>query len=146
MGVNDLLCVRSSEVFSVYPKILSDILQEEIEKLKKGPTGRAILLPSDFEFKQKSYFRLLEKQRRINAAIERGEYVENFVLIFSPSASFFSFDSFYFFDFLDFFCLVCIRVDCKKTLFRLPLRSSFFSFGFYFYIEMISLLRNVCGN
>lgn len=73
MSFDQLLWTRSVDVFAIYPKTLKELLDADELKLKECPPIKLIQLPSDFEWKQKSYFRLLEHQKKINAAIDRGE-------------------------------------------------------------------------
>lgn len=64
-----------SDIFAIYPKTLRELLQAEVvAREHDGFLQKDIInLPSDFEWKQKVYFRLLEQQRKINAALDRGE-------------------------------------------------------------------------
>uniref|UniRef100_A0A182JNV3 Ubiquitin-protein ligase E3A n=1 Tax=Anopheles christyi TaxID=43041 RepID=A0A182JNV3_9DIPT len=72
-----------ADIFSVYPEILREILVlEELLFRTKSITafGHTITasdrvplqLPSEFEWQLKQYFRLLEQQKKINAATEQG--------------------------------------------------------------------------
>lgn len=64
-----------SDIFAIYPRTLRELLQaEDLAREREGFLQKDVInLPSDFEWKQKVYFRLLEQQKRINAALDRGE-------------------------------------------------------------------------
>lgn len=81
MCADYLFYVSRADIFSVYPSILQEILVvEELFRTKKvSPIGFTITtdqlrlqLPSEFEWQLKQYFRLLEQQKKINAATESG--------------------------------------------------------------------------
>uniref|UniRef100_A0A182Y1K9 Uncharacterized protein n=1 Tax=Anopheles stephensi TaxID=30069 RepID=A0A182Y1K9_ANOST len=83
MVSNHLFYVSRADIFSVYPEILREILVlEELLFRTKSITafGHTITasdrvplqLPSEFEWQLKQYFRLLEQQKKINAATEQG--------------------------------------------------------------------------
>lgn len=72
-----LFTVSRADIFEIYPKILKEILtSEELSRLRSsGSTAtleRAIDIPSDFEWQLKMYFKLLEYQKKINHAVEKG--------------------------------------------------------------------------
>lgn len=72
-----LFTVSRADIFEIYPKILKEILtSEELSRLRSsGSTStleRAIDIPSDFEWQLKMYFKLLEYQKKINHAVEKG--------------------------------------------------------------------------
>ncbi|XP_053679235.1 uncharacterized protein LOC128730226 [Anopheles nili] len=83
MVSNHLFYVSRADIFSVYPEILREILVIE-ELLLRTKTITAfghtitatdrvpLQLPSEFEWQLKQYFRLLEQQKKINAAAEQG--------------------------------------------------------------------------
>lgn len=64
-----------SDIFAIYPRTLRELLQaEDLAREREGFLQKDVInLPSDFEWKQKVYFRLLEQQKKINAALDRGE-------------------------------------------------------------------------
>uniref|UniRef100_A0A182PJE2 HECT domain-containing protein n=1 Tax=Anopheles epiroticus TaxID=199890 RepID=A0A182PJE2_9DIPT len=81
--VGGLSRLNRADIFSVYPEILREILVlEELLLRTKSITafGHTITasdrvplqLPSEFEWQLKQYFRLLEQQKKINAASEQG--------------------------------------------------------------------------
>ncbi|XP_019548610.3 uncharacterized protein LOC109418830 isoform X1 [Aedes albopictus] len=81
MCADYLFYVSRADIFSVYPSILEEILVvEELLRTKKvSPLGFTVTtdqlrlqLPSEFEWQLKQYFRLLEQQKKINAATESG--------------------------------------------------------------------------
>ncbi|KFB49986.1 AGAP012365-PA-like protein [Anopheles sinensis] len=86
MSSNHLFYVSRADIFSVYPEILREILVlEELFRAKPivafghtiAATDRVPLqLPSEFEWQLKQYFRLLEQQKKINAAAEKGISLE----------------------------------------------------------------------
>lgn len=73
-----LFTVSRADIFEIYPKILKEILtSEELARLRSVSSSsaiveRAIDIPSDFEWQLKMYFRLLEYQKQINHAVEKG--------------------------------------------------------------------------
>ncbi|XP_055694802.1 uncharacterized protein LOC129796701 isoform X2 [Lutzomyia longipalpis] len=74
MGDN-LFLISRADIFSIYPKIFNELLaQDECERQKSGSrAAKEINLPSDYEFRLKVYLRLLDQQRRLNEAEERGQ-------------------------------------------------------------------------
>ncbi|GAB0093934.1 Ubiquitin-protein ligase E3A, N-terminal zinc-binding domain [Sergentomyia squamirostris] len=74
MGDN-LFLISRADIFSIYPKIFNELIaQDEAERQKSGGrVTKEINLPSDYDFKLKVYFRLLDQQRRLNEAEERGQ-------------------------------------------------------------------------
>lgn len=83
MVSNHLFYVSRADIFSVYPEILREILVLEELLCRTKPItafGHTITasdrvplqLPSEFEWQLKQYFRLLEQQKKINAATEQG--------------------------------------------------------------------------
>uniref|UniRef100_A0A336M9L1 CSON014079 protein n=1 Tax=Culicoides sonorensis TaxID=179676 RepID=A0A336M9L1_CULSO len=77
-----LFTVSRADIFDIYPKILKEILtSEELARLRTGTTTleRSIDIPSDFEWQLKMYFRLLEYQKQINHAVEKGIPLEQLI-------------------------------------------------------------------
>lgn len=81
MCADYLFYVSRADIFSVYPTILQELLiVEELRRTRKvTPLGFTVStdqlrlqLPSEFEWQLKQYFRLLEQQKKINAATESG--------------------------------------------------------------------------
>ena len=71
----DFFLVSRADIFAIYPKILKEILQAEDVKrsLEGGALSKDfIYLPSDAEFQERVYYRLLEVQRALNAMIDSG--------------------------------------------------------------------------
>ena len=66
MGDN-LLFVSRANIFSIYPKILKKLLIIDDMGYSSTSEKNIILLPSDFEWQIKMYFRLLEQQKKINS-------------------------------------------------------------------------------
>ncbi|XP_059608104.1 uncharacterized protein LOC132255948 [Phlebotomus argentipes] len=77
MGDN-LFLISRADIFSIYPKIFNELIaQDEAERQKSGGrVAKEINLPSDYEFKLKVYFRLLDQQRKLNEAEEKGHAPE----------------------------------------------------------------------
>ena len=74
MDINDLFMVRRADIFAIYPRILRELINVDKtlrQKLGK-PDKESIHLPSDFDWQLKMYFRLLDEQKRVNAAIDAG--------------------------------------------------------------------------
>ncbi|XP_058835489.1 uncharacterized protein LOC131692450 isoform X2 [Topomyia yanbarensis] len=81
MCADHLFYVSRADIFSVYPTILQEILVlEELFRAKKVTAFRTTIstekvqlqLPSEFDWQLKQYFRLLEQQKKINAAEDSG--------------------------------------------------------------------------
>lgn len=70
----DLFLISRADIFAIYPKILREILQsEEKSRTKDGfRPNELIRLPSDAEFQDKVYYRLLAVQKHINELVESG--------------------------------------------------------------------------
>ncbi|XP_053686098.1 uncharacterized protein LOC128735638 [Sabethes cyaneus] len=79
MCADYLFYVSRADIFSVYPSILQEILVlEELFRAKKvtpfksSSSAEKLQMPSEFEWQLKQYFRLLEQQKKINAAENKG--------------------------------------------------------------------------
>lgn len=73
MCADHLFYVSRANIFEVYPRILNEILlSEELAKIRGSAKERIIDIPSDFEWQLKMYFRLLDRQKQINHAVEQG--------------------------------------------------------------------------
>lgn len=72
-----LFLISRADIFSIYPKIFNELLATDDADRQVAPGGRLpkdfFNVPSDYEWKLKVYFRLLEMQRKLNEAEERGE-------------------------------------------------------------------------
>lgn len=72
-----LFLISRADIFSIYPRIFKELLATDDADRQVAPGGRLakdfFSLPSDYEWKLKVYFRLLEMQRKLNEAEERGE-------------------------------------------------------------------------
>lgn len=70
----DLFLVSRADIFAIYPKILLELLEEDNNKRNRdGHLIKDIIyLPSDAEFQEKVYYRLLDVQKGINELIESG--------------------------------------------------------------------------
>lgn len=72
-----LFLISRADIFSIYPKIFKELLAADDADRQVAPNGRLpkdlFNVPSDYEWKLKVYFRLLEVQRKLNEAEERGE-------------------------------------------------------------------------
>lgn len=73
----DLFLISRAEIFAIYPKIFKEILQsEEQTRTKDGfRPNEVVRLPSDMEFQDKVYYRLLAVQKNINEMVESGALV-----------------------------------------------------------------------
>ncbi|XP_067645944.1 uncharacterized protein [Eurosta solidaginis] len=70
---NQLFFLSLADIFSVYPNIFKEIIATR----EKPPL---IYLPSDAEWKERMYYRLLEVQKRVNEAIDSDVEVDYVVL------------------------------------------------------------------
>lgn len=79
----DLFLVSRADIFAIYPQILKEILHSE--ELRRSQTGQLatdhVLLPSDPDFQDRVYYRLLAVQKRINEQVESGMCVQPFASV-----------------------------------------------------------------
>ncbi len=70
----DLFLVSRADIFAIYPKILNELLEADNNKRSKDGhfIKDIIYLPSDAEFQERVYYRLLDVQKGINELIESG--------------------------------------------------------------------------
>lgn len=70
----DLFLVSRADIFAIYPKILKEILHSEEQKraLDGYLPKDNVQLPSDVDFQDRVYYRLLAVQRKINEQVESG--------------------------------------------------------------------------
>ncbi|XP_055384339.1 uncharacterized protein LOC129613998 [Condylostylus longicornis] len=75
---DSLFFISSANIFSIYPTVFKEIFDAEDEKRKNdGPLKKDfVYLPSDFEWQDKIYYRLLEEQKQLGIAEESGEIQE----------------------------------------------------------------------
>lgn len=77
--MSDLFVINRADIFAVYPKILTNILN--IEEQKRSIDGSFskdfISLPTDCDYQDRIYFRLLTVQKKINDLIDSGMYAVN---------------------------------------------------------------------
>lgn len=74
----DLFIVSRADIFSIYPKILKELLQAEETEFTNvdGVLSRNLIyLPSDIEVQERIYYRLLKLQKEINRLLESGMLV-----------------------------------------------------------------------
>lgn len=66
--------ISRADIFAVYPKILANILQsEEHKRTKDGILSRDFIpLPTDSDYQERVYYRLLAVQKDINDLIDSG--------------------------------------------------------------------------
>ncbi|CAG9806104.1 unnamed protein product [Chironomus riparius] len=64
MSGDNLFYVSRANIFSIYPNILKKIVGVDDENY--SPEKSIAILPSDFEWQLKCYFRLLEQQKKLN--------------------------------------------------------------------------------
>lgn len=70
----DLFLVSRADIFAIYPKILKEILHSEEQKRAQDgylPKDH-VQLPSDVDFQDRVYYRLLAVQRTINEQVDSG--------------------------------------------------------------------------
>ncbi|XP_055923266.1 uncharacterized protein LOC129953813 isoform X2 [Eupeodes corollae] len=100
---NQLFFLSLADIFSVYPKIFRELIAtEDVKRKTEGKLAKDIIyLPSDEEWLERVYHRLLEVQKKVNEALESGMTLEqitrrkerpifdpNFVIEkFSPSST-----------------------------------------------------------
>lgn len=65
MCADNLFYVSRADIFSIYPRILTQLVV--VDDIAYTPEKNYIALPSDFDWQLKCYFRLLEQQKKINA-------------------------------------------------------------------------------
>lgn len=73
----DLFLVSRADIFAIYPKILREILEKDEQKRAKVgylPKDH-VQLPSDMDFQDRVYYRLLAVQRAINEQVDSGKWV-----------------------------------------------------------------------
>lgn len=68
----DLFLVGHADIFSIYPKLLREILTAEDALRTNASMRDFIYLPSDAEFQEKVYYQLLAVQKAINDLIDSG--------------------------------------------------------------------------
>lgn len=69
--MSDLFVISRADIFAVYPKILANVLQAE--ENKRGTLSRDFIpLPTDGDYQERVYYRLLAVQKDINDLIESG--------------------------------------------------------------------------
>lgn len=72
--MSDLFVISRADIFAIYPKILSNILyDEELKRVKDGVLSRDFIpLPTDSDYQERVYYRLLTVQKGINDLIDSG--------------------------------------------------------------------------
>lgn len=72
--MSDLFVISRADIFAVYPKILANILHgEEQKRTKEGFLSRDFIpLPTDSDYQERVYYRLLAVQKGINDLIDSG--------------------------------------------------------------------------
>lgn len=83
-----LFLISRADIFSIYPKIFKELLvADDVERQKAaGRLPKDVFnVPSDYEWKLKVYFRLLEVQRKLNEKEEQGEYASIPTYFHAPS-------------------------------------------------------------
>lgn len=68
--MGDLFVINRADIFSVYPQIFSEILSAE--SARRAPSKEVASLPSDAEYQERVYYRLLAVQKGINDLIDGG--------------------------------------------------------------------------
>ncbi|XP_031633541.1 uncharacterized protein LOC116347169 [Contarinia nasturtii] len=79
--MSDLFVISRADIFAIYPKILANILhREELKRAKDGVlTQDFIPLPTDNDYQERVYYRLLAVQKGINDLIDSGIPLEEVV-------------------------------------------------------------------
>ena len=74
---NQLFFLSLADIFSVYPKIFRELISnEDIKRKTEGKLAKDhIYLPSDEEWLERVYSRLLDVQKKVNEALESGMLV-----------------------------------------------------------------------
>lgn len=74
MNGNGLFFVSLANIYSLYSKIFQEIVDEEdCRRRKLGTLPKdLIFLPSDDEWRESVYYRLLDVQKQVNKALDRG--------------------------------------------------------------------------
>lgn len=62
---NQLFFLSLADIFSIYPTIFKELIATRQKQT-------LIYLPSDVDWKERMYYRLLEVQKRVNEAIDNG--------------------------------------------------------------------------
>lgn len=72
--MSDLFVISRADIFAIYPKILANILHgEELKRAKDGSLTRDFIpLPTDSDYQERVYYRLLTVQKGINDLIDSG--------------------------------------------------------------------------
>lgn len=72
--MSDLFVLSRADIFAIYPKILANILQcEELKRVKEGILAQDFIpLPTDHDYQERVYYRLLAVQKGINDLIDSG--------------------------------------------------------------------------
>lgn len=72
--MSDLFVISRADIFAIYPKILSELLQsEEKKRAKDGHLPKDFIpLPTDNDYQERIYYRLLTVQKAINDLIDSG--------------------------------------------------------------------------
>lgn len=77
MNGNGLFFLSLANIFSLYSKIFQEIVEEEDSRRRKFGTlpKDLIYLPSDEEWNEAVYYRLLDVQKQVNKALDGGMLV-----------------------------------------------------------------------
>lgn len=77
--MGDLFVISRADIFAIYPKILTTIINAD--QLKRATDGILlkdfIYLPTDNDYQERVYYRLLAVQKSINDLIDSGVFVFN---------------------------------------------------------------------
>lgn len=78
-GMSDLFVINRADIFAVYPRIFKAILiTDEKAHTRDGSLSRdTILLPTNSDYQDRVYTRLLTIQKAVNDAINSGLYVDH---------------------------------------------------------------------
>lgn len=70
MKMGDLFVINRADIFSVYPQLFLEILNAD--KQTKISAKECINLPSDGDYQERVYYRLLAIQKEINDMLDSG--------------------------------------------------------------------------
>lgn len=75
--MSDLFVISRADIFAIYPKILAELLAAEEQKRANigGNLPKDFIpLPTDSDYQERVYYRLLAVQKGINDLIDSGVY------------------------------------------------------------------------
>lgn len=72
--MGDLFVISRADIFAIYPKILAGILSaEDAKRAREGGLAKDFIhLPTDSDYQERVYYRLLAVQKNINDLLDSG--------------------------------------------------------------------------